>query len=128
MAHGETEQGETIARAVLSGIRELNLDDDRVKLYSDLVYTSLNEAARLALEDKMKGYEYQSEFAKRFVAEGRAEEAAQAVLMVLEARGLAVPDPVREHILAQKDRERLEHWLKKAAIAPSAAEVIDETN
>ncbi len=48
MAHGENEQGATIAAAVLPAIREL--DDDRVKLYYDLVYNSLNEAARRALE------------------------------------------------------------------------------
>ncbi|HEV2853068.1 MAG TPA: hypothetical protein VHC97_09725 [Thermoanaerobaculia bacterium] len=134
MAHGETEQGEAIARAVLSGIRDL--DDERVKFYSDLVYTSVNEAARLALEDKMKGYEYQSEFAKRYVAEGltkgraegRAEGEAEALLTVLEARGLAVPDAIRERILAEKDPERLKGWLKKAVIAPSADAVVDEAN
>src|SRR4051794_37736788 len=46
MAHGETEQAATIAAAVLPAIQEL--DDDRVRLYYDLVYNSLNEAARRA--------------------------------------------------------------------------------
>ena len=80
----------------------------------------------------MKGYEYQSDFAKKYVAqgraEGRAEEAARAVLMVLRARGVAVPDAHRERILAQKDPERLERWLVKAAVASSVAEVLDEPN
>jgi hypothetical protein len=124
MAHGETEQGATIAAAVLPVLREL--DDDRVRLYYDLVYNSLNEAARLALEGIMKGYEYQSDFAKKYVAQGRTEEAAHAVLTVLEARGLAVPDAARERILSQKDRERLERWLKKAIVAASVAAVLDE--
>ena len=94
MAHGETEQGATIASAVLPAIR--GLDDDRARLYYDLVYNSLNEAARRALEAMMKGYEYQSDFAKKYVAqgraegrtEGRAEEAARALLTVLRARDL----------------------------------------
>jgi hypothetical protein len=76
----------------------------------------------------MKGYEYQSDFAKKYVAQGRTEEAARAVLMVLRARGVAVPDAVRERILAQKDTERLERWLEKAAVASSVAEVLDEPN
>jgi hypothetical protein len=142
MAHGETEQGETIAAAVLPAIQ--GLDDDRVRFYYDLVYNSLNEAARRTLEAMMKGYEYQSDFAKKYVAQGRAEglteglnkglaegrtkEAAHAVLTVLQARGLVVPDAARERILAQKDTERLERWLKKAVVAPSVAAVLDDPN
>jgi len=150
MAHGGTEQGATIAAAVLPAIQEL--DDDRAKLYYDLVYNSLNEAARRALEAMMKGYEYQSDFAKKYVAqgrtegltegltqglsqglsqgraEGRAEEAARNLLTVLRVRGIPVPDTVRERILAQKDLERLERWLEKAAVAASATAIIDEPN
>ena len=73
MAHGETEQGATIAAAVLPAI--LGLDDDRARFYCDLVYNSLNEAARRALEAMMKGYEYQSDFAKKYVAQGAARDA-----------------------------------------------------
>jgi hypothetical protein len=134
LAHGETEQGATIAVALLPAIR--GLDDDRTKLYYDLVYNSLNAAARRALEAMMKGYEYQSDFAKKYVAqgrtegraEGRTEEAARALLTVLRVRNIAVPDAVRERILAQKDPERLEHWLEKAAVAASVTAVIDEPN
>jgi hypothetical protein len=158
LAHGETEQGTTIAAAVLPAIQ--GLDDDRGRFYHDLVYNSLNEAARHALEAKMKGYVYQSEFAKKYVAQGRTEghaegltegltkgltegltkgltegltkgrteEAARAVLTVLRVRGLAVPDAARERILSQKDPERLERWLEKAAVAASVAAVLDEPN
>jgi hypothetical protein len=154
VAHGETEQGATIASAVLPAIQ--GLDEERSRLYYDLMYNSLNEASRRALEDLMKGYEYQSDFAKKYVAQGRAEgftegltkgitegltqgrnegllegrteEAARAVLMVLQARGVAVSDADRERILAQKDPERLERWLEKAAVASSVGEVLDEPN
>ena len=126
MAHGETEQGTTIAAAVLPAIR--GLDDDRVRLYHDLVYNSLNETARRSLEAMMKGYEYQSDFAKKYVAQGRTEEAARNLLTVLRARGFAVPDAVQERILAQKDPERLERWLEKAVVASSVAAVLDEPN
>jgi hypothetical protein len=92
----------------------------------------LNAAARRALEAMMKGYEYQTDFAKKYVAQGRteglSEEAAHALLTVLRACGFAVPDAVRERILAQKDPERLERWLEKAVVAASVAAVIDEPN
>src|SRR5262249_61315993 len=104
LAHGATEQGATIASAVLPAIG--GLDDDRARFYYDLVYNSLHEAARRALETMMKGYEYQSDFAKKYVAQGlaegltkgrtegltegltrgRTEEAARAVLTVLRVR------------------------------------------
>jgi hypothetical protein len=44
---------------------------------------------------------------------------------VLRVRGIAVPDAIREHILAQQDPERLERWLEKAAVATSVTEVVD---
>jgi hypothetical protein len=126
MSHGESGQGATIAAAVLPAIRELG--GGRDKFYYDLVYNSLNEAARLALEAKMKGYEYQSDFAKKYVAEGEAKEAARSLLAVLRARGIAVPDAVRERILTQKRPEQLRRWLDKAVVADSLAVIFDEPN
>ena len=104
------------------------LDDDRARFYYDLVYNSLNEAARRALDAMMKAYEYQSDFAKKYVAEGRAEARAGDVLTVLRVRGVTVPDPARERILAQKDPGRLERWLERAAVAVSIADVLDESS
>jgi hypothetical protein len=57
--------------------------------------------------------------------EGRTEKQANDVLTVLNARGIAVPPAVRKRILAEKDLQQLERWLKKAAIATSLEEVID---
>jgi hypothetical protein len=128
MAYGETEQGATIAGAVLPAIDAL--DDERARFYYDLVYNSLNEAARRALETMMKGYEYQSDFAKKYVAQGRteglAEGEARAVLTALRVRGIAVPEAARVRILAQKDPGCLERWLEKAIVATSLADVLDE--
>jgi len=57
---------------------------------------------------------------------GRAEGEAHALLAVLRARGISVPDAARERILGQKDPERLERWVERAAVAASVDEVIDE--
>jgi predicted transposase/invertase (TIGR01784 family) len=56
----------------------------------------------------------------------RREESARAVLTVLRVRGVAVPPAARERILTEKDPERLERWLERAAVAASIAEVLDE--
>ncbi|AUX28069.1 MULTISPECIES: hypothetical protein [Sorangium] len=57
--------------------------------------------------------------------EGRAAEAARAVLTALRVRGIAVPDVARERILAEKDPEMLERWHERAVVAASLAEVLD---
>ena len=74
----------------------------------------------------MKGYEYQSDFAKKYVAQGRAEEAARAVLTALRVRGIAVPEAASERILAEKDPARLERWHERAILAASIDEVLSE--
>jgi hypothetical protein len=124
LAHGESDVGAAVAAAVLPAIR--GLDDNRARFYGDLVLISLNEAARRALEARMKGYEYQSDFAKKYVAQGRTEGEARALLTALRVRGIAVPEATREQILAQKDPEQLDRWLEKAVVATSLAEVLGE--
>ena len=84
----------------------------------------------------MKGYEYQSDFAKKYVAqgrdegrtEGRAEGEARALLTALRVRGIVVPEAAREQILAQKDPEQLDRWLEKAVVATSLVEVLGESS
>jgi hypothetical protein len=133
MAHGQGEQGAAIATAVLPAVR--GLDDERTRFYGDIVYNCLNEAARRALEATMvKGYVYQSDFAKKYygqgrddgLAQGRAEEAARNLLTVLRGRGIAVPDAARERILAERDTARIERWIEKAIVVASLADVLDE--
>jgi hypothetical protein len=132
MAHGEGDHGATIAAAALPAVA--GLGDERARFYGDLVLNSLNEATRRALEAMMKGYEYQSDFAKKYVAaglaegraEGEAKGEARALLAALRVRGIPVPDAARERILAEKDPERLERWVERAVVAGSLAEVLDD--
>ncbi|MEV6253638.1 MULTISPECIES: hypothetical protein [unclassified Nocardia] len=72
-------------------------------------------------------YEYQSDFARKYVAqgrdegrtEGRTEEAVRALLLVLEARGIVVGQKTRAEITGCTDLDRLESWTRKAATAES---------
>jgi hypothetical protein len=57
--------------------------------------------------------------------DARAEGRADALLTVLRARGIAVPDAARDRILAQRDQEQLKRWLEKAIVATSIGDVID---
>lgn len=75
MAHGSGADSSKAARiAAAAADASLGLDENRSRLYLDLVLASLSEAARRELQnmDPAK-YEYQSDFAKRYVAQGRQE-------------------------------------------------------
>jgi hypothetical protein len=131
IAHGEEAHAERIGKAAL--LAALRLEDDRQVLYSDLVFAALSDAARTALENLMASgnYEFQSEFAKKHQAkgraegrnEGRAEGRAQALLTLLDARGLVMSAEQRAVVSACTDSERLDAWIRRAATAATAAEV-----
>jgi hypothetical protein len=80
----------------------------------------------------MNGYEYQSDFAKKHVADGReqgrVEGAARALLTALRVRVIAVADATRRRILTQTDLEQLDRWMEKVVLATSLAEVLGETS
>lgn len=59
-------------------------------------------------------------------AEARVEQAARAVVTVLRARGVDVPDGVQERILTERDPKRLERWLETEAVAASIDDVLGE--
>src|SRR5882724_2287337 len=94
MAHGQdvdTDKALQIALAAQLAIH--GLDEGRAKLYFDLVLTSLSEAARKALRtmDPAK-YQYQSDFAKEYIALGQAQGEAKgrAALVALVMKQLAL--------------------------------------
>ena len=137
-----------VGKAALAVLR--TLDDDKAALYTDMVLFSMRAAARAILEDLMANgtYRYQSDFAKRYVAqgvvqgraegraegrteglelgrtEGRAEGKALAVLAVLAERGVEVPDAVRAKVLACTDAPTLDAWITRAVTVKTASELV----
>jgi hypothetical protein len=82
LAHGRDEdagQAACIAAAAMAAIE--HLDEARNKMYFDLIWASMSEDARRKLQtmDPAK-YEYQSELARKWVAEGKAEGKAEGRL------------------------------------------------
>jgi hypothetical protein len=67
MAHPELEIAEVAIEAI-SGLPE-----DRRQLYLDVILTALPPAIRRILEARMQGYEYQSDFARKYYGQGRKE-------------------------------------------------------
>jgi hypothetical protein len=104
MAHGRDANTEKTLRIALAAqFACLNLDEDRSTLYCDLILNSLNEVARKALQSmRMAKYEYQSDFARKYVAEGRmagqAEGRAQLVLRQLSVRFGTLSEDVKSRL------------------------------
>lgn len=132
-AHGREPKAEHIALAALGAVSKL--DSDRGNLYTDLVYSFLGEAAQPALELLMQegNYEYQSDFAKRYVAQGRdeglkdglAQGRGQGLVLALEMKGFAVSESLRSHILSCIDAARLDDWYRRAKTATSLADIFE---
>lgn len=72
-------------------------------------------------------YEYRSDFARRYVgqgrAEGNAEGEARALLAVLDARGISVPEDARTRITSCTDLDQLDTWVRRAVTADSVQDL-----
>lgn len=64
-------------------------------------------------------------FEERGKVEGLVEGKREALLMLLEARGLAASDEERATIVACTDVGLVDQWIVRAATAASVAEVLD---
>lgn len=63
--------------------------------------------------------EYRAEGLVKGHLQGRTEGFADALLTVLQGRGIAVSDAAREPILAEKDPAQLTRWLERAGVVTS---------
>lgn len=123
LAHGGDPDHDQVLAVLLAALAPI--DTERATLYADLVFAALPAAARRHLEELMSTgiHEYQSEFIRRIVGQGRAEGEAIAVLNVLEARGIAVPEEARTRIADCRDVDTLRMWIGRAVVATSVDEL-----
>ncbi|MEU5987473.1 hypothetical protein ABZ806_00695 [Spirillospora sp. NPDC047418] len=138
------------AHAVLASVAaaiDAPTRDEKTKqaaeLYHDYLVSQLSESARKLLEEIVQtaGYEWQSDFAKSHIAKGeaigeargeaigeakgQAKGEAKMLLLMLEARGLTIPDAVSERVMSCTDTDQLERWGKRAADIDKAEDLLD---
>lgn len=94
-------------------------DESRRAAYTVFVLTAASGAALQALENLMATTQFSHPFVDRLLAQGEA----RMILRVLEARGLQVPDEIRERVLSCDDSTQLEIWGYRAATAGSVDDV-----
>jgi hypothetical protein len=126
IAHGVRPDPTPVFEALLAALHVI--DQDHADLYTNLVLTALPAAARARLEEFMTAtdYRFMSDFARRHFSQGEAQGEAKAVLAVLDARGVDVPDEVRSRIAACTDADQLDTWVRRAATATKIHDLGDE--
>lgn len=134
LTYGADEKQDKILAALFAALDAV--DEERAAWYADVVLAALPDAARRRLETLMltRTYPYQSDFARRYFgqgkaegkaegraegrregrAEGRLESGARALLTVLDVRGIQVSDEAYTRIANCGDLTQLERWLRRA--------------
>jgi predicted transposase/invertase (TIGR01784 family) len=113
----------TVMRYIMSVSEQVTVQDIEALLVpaagEQVREVVMTEAERLIAEGEARGE-------ARGEAKWRAEGRANAVLAVLTARGLVVPDAIRARILSCTDIPTLDAWIARAATASSATEVVSD--
>ncbi|WP_446224201.1 hypothetical protein ACTWPB_02970 [Nocardia sp. IBHARD005] len=122
MAHGDGPHNKEVFQSLLTAL--MKTDDERARMYHDLVDEVLSEAASRRLEELMTmTYEYQGRIARKYVAQGLEEGVATSIFTVLSTRGLVVSDAQRLEIEQCRDISQLNEWLSRAVTAATCADV-----
>ena len=108
--HGQSADIPLAARIASAAIvASADIDAERSKLYLDLILIALSQNAPEALETTMNslGYEYQSDFARRYVAQGKAEGKAEGrvelILKLLALRFGPLSDAAQTRVRSAQD-------------------------
>lgn len=126
-AHAAEPVAPQIALAALAAVQPL--DDERGIIYPDFILGLLPQLARIALEKLMRpaNYEFQSDFARKYFSEGKAEGEvagkADLLLKLLQLKGLAPTPELRARVLACTDEATLERWAGRVLVASGLDEV-----
>lgn len=118
-AHGQEEGAELIAAAALSACQQL--DADHIRVYSDIIFSKLNESAARALEKLMdlRAYPYPiSDWAKKHYGQG-----ARDLLRAQLAQRFGELSPAVAQKLEEADEEQLMRWSLRFVDAGELDEV-----
>jgi hypothetical protein len=141
LTHGREQDADAILKAVADALQ--GMDNETVEYFGSLLDLGLGDAPggqtwrklmtfhnffpgrgtlleKTFFEGKAEG---KAEGRAEGVAEGKAEGEAQAILRILAARGIDVPERTRERILVCADLDVLGRWLDRSVHAQSADEL-----
>jgi hypothetical protein len=106
--HGQSSDIPLVARIASAAIlASADIDAERSRLYLDLIWISLLANAPEAVEATMNslGYEYQSDFARRYFGQGKAEGRVEITLKLLALRFGPLPDAAQTRVRSAQDAQ-----------------------
>ena len=68
-------------------------------------------------------YQYPSDFARKYIARGKAEGMAQTLLKLLHVKGLAVPTELAARVESCQEFDQLDRWIERVLSATTLGEV-----
>jgi hypothetical protein len=122
--HGQSADIALAARIASAAIlASADIDAERSRLYLDLILISLSQNAPEAVEATMNslGYEYQSDFARRYVAQGKAEGRVEIILKQLTMRFGPLTEAVQARVRSAQDAQ-----LEAVAKQVLTAQILEE--
>ena len=118
--------------AVFTALRAAlkEVEPDNAQLYYDLVLDGLEPWAQDLLKESITmtaviPNDPRAVNLRRLMDSVEAHGEARALLTVLSARGLEVPDDARERINSCTDFDQLDMWVRRAATAKTVKELFD---
>jgi nucleotide-binding universal stress UspA family protein len=124
LTHSTQPSADAILKAVAAALDTIDLDT--AKLFAEFTEVGLGDTPARTTWRKLMAtytYRYPSQLRLEGREEGRAEALAQAVLRVLDRRGLQVTDTHRHRITTCTDPAQLEAWLDHALTADNTDEL-----
>ena len=122
IAHGRDDGYDKVLDALAPALTDAG--SDRGRIYYDIAIAALPDVVRRHLEELMATtYQYKSDVARGYFADGQVKGEATALLYVLEARGVHLADDARTRITECSDLSQLDTWLRRVATVASAEEL-----
>ncbi|QIS19697.1 hypothetical protein [Nocardia terpenica] len=116
----------SLTEALAAALRTVE-DEEDSSIFQVLTEMALGKSPAADIWRKMMTVDlsfFRSETCQRVRGEGRVEGKASAILNVLDARGIAVPDEARERITTCTDDTVLDRWIRQAVTVATADELV----
>ncbi|MFF9685234.1 hypothetical protein [Streptomyces sp. NPDC014623] len=127
ITHGKDPNAAAVLGALATASK--TVDEETATLFGELTELGLGDTPAAQIWRDLTALDlsfFRSASSQRLRAEGKAEGKAEAVLTILERRGITVRDGVRSRILGCVDVETLDDWLGHALTAATAEELFTE--
>ncbi|MFH9075178.1 hypothetical protein [Streptomyces alboflavus] len=131
ITHGKDANAGAILSALADALRTIDRED--ADIFSELTEQGLANSPALKIWRELMAVDtafFRSERAMKLRdegrTEGRAEERAEAVLRVLQRRGIEVPEHVRQQVVGCDDLDTLGVWFDRSLTVVAAEELFVE--